>query len=269
MNAPVALMVELWFESEPRLAPETLQAAVPGTEHVGEGAMIVHPRFVHDYADGRRAAIATGLFSARARDERRQTRRRPGTGRTPAPSSPAARTASLIGRGLRARAPAISDRIDAYLPTLRAAIELASPAAVWCPSSERVVQPRPSCSRTTSPPLVNVRMFRADDEPRCWTRSACTRSGCPTSSATRGREPAAVAGFLYDLAAYLLERGDVIGDGDTVGTDSRRARRADAVAGPERGVLDLRRRRPRRNEARNGRSSPRADARRDRPGPRP
>ena len=53
------------------------------------------------------------------------------------------------------------------------------------------------------------------------------------------QEPNAIAAMLYDLAAYLLDRGDVISDGDTIGDLPWRCKDALALVPPARRMLDL------------------------------
>ena len=45
--------------------------------------------------------------------------------------------------------------------------------------------------------------------------------------------------MLYDLAAYLLDRGDVIADGDTVGDLPWRCRDGQSLIPPARRVLAI------------------------------
>ena len=139
----VTLMVELWFESEPQLDLEVLVAAVPGTDRVPSRRP----------AAGRAPALRAPLRRRRRvhhhghprpRRGRRQ-RHRPDTTQTwdwPDADNVLARcTHQLLIAEFYGRAHPHQERIDAYLPTLRAAIELTSPVAAACPTSDRVVRP--------------------------------------------------------------------------------------------------------------------------------
>jgi ligand-binding SRPBCC domain-containing protein len=59
----------------------------------------------------------------------------------------------------------------------------------------------------------------------------------------RNLDPKAVAGMLYNTAAYILEHGDVIADGHTVAgisaKDKWQCQHEDSLAAPERTVLDV------------------------------
>jgi hypothetical protein len=57
-----------------------------------------------------------------------------------------------------------------------------------------------------------------------------------------GLDPALAASVLGELAQYLFDEGDVVGDGDTVGgpDDSRwQCRREEALVDPAREVIDV------------------------------
>ena len=59
----------------------------------------------------------------------------------------------------------------------------------------------------------------------------------------RNIDESRMAGVLYNLAAYIVDAGDIIGDGNTIsgveGTEHWRCQHEMSLIGPERLVLDI------------------------------
>jgi hypothetical protein len=244
---PRTLMVELWFETPPQLDNAALAAAVPGSEPAGdnETVLVVHPRFEHIYTDGKRAPIITAVLGPIHNGERE--------GYVPDPSQTWdwEQAATVLDRCSHAVVLSewtgpfhpFRNRIAAFVPTVRAAIELTSPVAAWCPNSERVVKPLELLEDELAP-LVNVRMFRVEDDGSTLMDTLGLHAlGLPDAQCRFDQsehDPPVIAAMLYDLAAYLLDHGDVIADGDTLGELPWCCRDGQALVAPDRRVLDLR-----------------------------
>jgi hypothetical protein len=218
-----ALMVELWFESEPQLDDDAL--------------LVAHPRFQHTYTDGVRAPIVTAVLPSTRNGDRPDCSQ---TWDWQEASSVLERCShSLMLVEWTGRRQTVRERIEAFVPTVRAAVELSAPAAAWCPNSERVVAPRELLEDELAP-LVNVRMFR-DGETTVMDTLGLHALALPDAQCRFNgeHEPPVIAAMLYDLAAYLLDRGDVIEDGDTLGELPWLCRDGPALVAPGRRVLDL------------------------------
>jgi len=240
---PVTLMAELWFETEPQLDLPALAAAVPGAEvHQDDDAsrVLAHPRFVHTYEEGKQAPIYTALLSA---TDDREPDHVPTTEQTwdwaEADAVLARCTHSVLVAEMLGRLHPFRDRLEAYIPTLCAAIERFSPAAVWLPNSARVAHPRAILEQRELVACLNVRLFRVEDSDEALMDTLGLHAlGLPDLQRVFSDEdPGAIAGRLYDTATYLLEHGDVIEPGHTVGEPPWRAAREPSLAGPERSAL--------------------------------
>jgi hypothetical protein len=131
-------------------------------------------------------------------------------------------------------------RVEAFVPALRTVIEHTRPAAVWLPHCSRVARPDDLLEEEL-PAFVNVRLFQLDED-LVMDTLGLSLLGLPDAQcrfAAADYEPNEIATVLYDLAAYLLDRGDVIGDGDTVGDLPWVCHEAEALVGPGRRVLAL------------------------------
>ncbi|MDA0174461.1 DUF4261 domain-containing protein [Solirubrobacter taibaiensis] len=235
---PVNLMSELWFDHEPQLDLEALTAAVPGT-HVLDKAL-VHPRFNYTYAGGEQSAIMTAFFTAEDGAEGRDPHTEQTWGWEEADAVLARCTHSILVAEMFGRVQALDERLEAYLPALCAAIEQLRPAAVWLPNSVRVVQP----SKILGQPFnacVNVRLFNVEDsDDHFMDTIGLHQLDLPDFQVVfSGEEPNDIATFLYDCAGYLLEQGDVIEDGNTIGDRPWRCHFDMARVEPERRALTL------------------------------
>lgn len=91
---------------------------------------------------------------------------------------------------------------------------------------------------------VNVRFFNVNSsDEMVFDTLGLTPIGLPDLQChCKDLDPNDMAGYLYNLAAYLYRSGDVIEDGNTVEGlthEKWRCRREDALAGPARMVLDI------------------------------
>jgi hypothetical protein len=233
-NAPGSLMVELWFEHEPQLDPRDVAAAVPHAESKGD--LIIHPRFVQEPVEGDPAALGTSLLRGGGSEREfaptaEQTWDWDEAEETLSRCSHSLLVAELLGRYHPFR-----DRLEAFLPTLRAAIAVTRPAALWCPNSTRIVTPAFEHDHS---PFVNVRMFRGEDFLLMDTLGLHVLGLRDFQCRFTDRAPGEIAAALLNLAGYALEHGDVIEDGDTMGEEYWRCRHDVAIVAPEREVVDL------------------------------
>jgi hypothetical protein len=94
--------------------------------------------------------------------------------------------------------------------------------------------------------LANARLFRAGDSDHDLVMDTVGLAvlGLPDLQVRfTGLDPADVAAFLYDVADYLYEHGDVIADGHTIEgirpATAWRCRHATSSVGPRRPVIDI------------------------------
>ena len=249
---PHIILAELWFEDEPEIDRAALLSRVrehlPESELKPDGPVLVaHLRYQHTYADGERGPIITALLEAGA--GRRSLKHEPDTTQTydwdEADAVLERCGHSLLVTELFGRLHPYENRVDAYRTTLTAAVELLAPAAVWCPNSTRVIEPAVLLDDPAAP-FVNVRMFRIEGEPGILVMDTLGLHvlGLPDFQCHfRDLEPGRMAAKLYDLAAYVLENGDVIESGHTVSgvgdEEHWRCQREDALVAPDRLVLDI------------------------------
>ena len=137
------------------------------------------------------------------------------------------------------------DRVAALTSVVAALVAATSPVALSWPSSQRVSDP----SAVLDPGvggLLNVRLFSVsgDDDELVMDTLGLAPLGLPDLQCHfRDLDPAALASVLYSAGSYLLQAGDVIGDGETIsgprGDERWRCRREPALIGPARTVLDV------------------------------
>ena len=94
--------------------------------------------------------------------------------------------------------------------------------------------------------LANTRLFRAGDSDRDLVMDTVGLAvlGLPDLQVRfTGLDPGDMAAFLYDVADYLFEHGDVIADGHTIEgirpATAWRCRHATSSVGPRRPVIDI------------------------------
>jgi hypothetical protein len=147
---------------------------------------------------------------------------------------------AVLARCAHSRLVTGADR-EAFVAALCAAIEDLAPAAVWLPLCERVAEPATILHDRELAALVNVRMFAVDGtDQRLLETLGLHALGLPdVQCVAEPDEPASIAALLYDVAGYLLQSGDVIEDGDTIGNRPWRCHDATSVVAPERRMLTL------------------------------
>lgn len=137
------------------------------------------------------------------------------------------------------------DRAAALVAVVAALTAATRPVAVSWPTSQRVTDPAAPATDGLGG-LVNVRLFAVSDDADELVMD--TRGLAPFDLPDlqvhfRDLEPGRLAGLLYATAAYLLEEGDVIADGNTIsgleGDEHWRCEHEDALVGPARTVLDI------------------------------
>lgn len=238
---PVTLFSELWFESEPQLDLEVLAGVVTGATVAGDAPALAHPRFTFTYEGGEQSAILTAFFEPSEEHVGEMHATTEQTWDWEAADEVLARcTHQLMVAEVFGRVHAPSERLEAYLPTLCAAIDLLEPAAIWLPNSAKVANPA-EILREPQVACVNVRLFRVEDSDECFMDTLGLHVlGLPEFQCRfRDEDPSAIAGFLYDCAGYLLDHGEVIEDGDTIGDRPWRCHFDMARVEPERRALTL------------------------------
>jgi hypothetical protein len=163
-------------------------------------------------------------------------------------------TTTALLTDLMAWALAPAERVSVFQRTLDGLASALRPLAIhWVPA-DRLVSgevylaglPREYPDAGSGP--LNVRLFRVEDggQPGDTVMDTLGLSvlGLPDVQIHfRALEPGLVASFLYSLGAYILQRGDIIADGDTVQglePDQKwRCQHERALAPPERVVLDV------------------------------
>lgn len=152
----------------------------------------------------------------------------------------------MMGAGLER-----DERMELFYGFVRAVLDEAPVLALhWLPS-QRIVDPRAFMrslheERTLLAATVNVRMFvppEAKDE-RLMDTLGLAAFGLPDLQVRfRDRDPGKVAALLYNIAHYVFEHGDVLGEGNTVpGVDLNEewpVRRIASAMGPSRQVVEL------------------------------
>ncbi len=153
----------------------------------------------------------------------------------------------MMGAGLER-----DERMELFYGFVRAVLDEAPVLALhWLPS-QRIVDPRAFMNalhqeRTLLAATVNVRMFAKspdEAEERLMDTVGLAAFGLPDLQCRfKDRDPGKVAALLYNLAHYVFEHGDVLGDGLTVpGIEENEQwpvkRGASAVA-PSRQVVEL------------------------------
>ncbi|MGI3782350.1 MAG: DUF4261 domain-containing protein, partial [Janthinobacterium lividum] len=135
--------------------------------------------------------------------------------------------------------------IAALVGTVAALTAATGPVALGWPTSQRVTDPAARASDGLGG-LVNVRLFAvSDDEDELVmdTRGLAPLGLPDLQMHFRDLEPSRLAALLYATAAYLLEAGDVIADGNTIsgleGDEHWRCEHEDALVPPVRTVLDI------------------------------
>ena len=149
------------------------------------------------------------------------------------------------------------ERLDLFHRALRAVLEVVPCAAIHWQRSQRVVAAAgwveafdsSNPAQLLAAGAVNVRLFKVEGEDRAPGETLMDTLGLgalglPDLQCHFARlDPSDVARVLYNTAVYIFDNGDVIHDGNTaqgIGAEDRwRCQHEDALAGPERVVLDM------------------------------
>ncbi len=253
MSEPEPLVAELWYASAPDLSDprllEGLRAVSPGTE-AQQGSLVVP----YDGGElpvrtmsGPVQPLATLVLPGSLLDSPGKSL--PDTSQTwdwpGADDALEEARASVLVLETAAQPYGVRDRVAALVGVVRALGVATRPLAVSWPTSQRVTDPdEPSSDGLGG--LLNVRLFTvADDEDeRVMDTRGLAPLGLPDLQVHfRDLDPGRLAGLLYATAAYLVEEGDVIGDGDTISGlepgEGWRCAREDALVAPPRTVLDV------------------------------
>jgi Domain of unknown function (DUF4261) len=257
MTERESLVAELWYAEAPdltdRLLLEGLRAVSPGTE-VQDGSLVVPydgaelPAPLDPPTDGRPASpLVTVILPGSPLD--RDGKTRPDTSQTwdwaEAEEALSGARSSVLVSEMFAGPYGARDRVAALVSVVAALTAATAPVAVGWPTSQRVTDPSASASDGLGG-LLNVRFFTvADDEDeRVMDTRGLAPFGLPDVQIHfRDLDPGPLAGLLYATGAYLLEAGDVIGDGDTITgldeDDRWPCHHEDALVAPPRAVLDV------------------------------
>jgi hypothetical protein len=249
------LMAELLFDAPRILSADRLladvQRSLPDTTLAGDdprGPMLAHERFTQAFADADRVPILTVCMrpgdgeiatSDTARDLS-QTWNWPDAAQTLDRCTTSIAVAEMMGTAHEPR-----DRVHAFRTTLLAAVDQTSPMATWWPHSTQLVQPG-ELRRHDLVGIVNVRLFRIQDDPEVVVMDTLGLHalGLPDLQCHfRSLDTNTVANLLYNTAAYVFERGDVIADGNTIsgvsGDEPWRCQHEQALVAPARLVVDI------------------------------
>ena len=259
MSEHESLVAELWYAEAPdlsdRLLLEGLRAVVPGVE-TQDGSLVVP----YDGAelptrtapptggDGAPAApLVTVVLPGSPLGEGGKTL--PDTTQTwdwtGADEALAGARASVLVTEMFAGPYSRRDRAAALVAVVAALTAVTRPLAVSWPTSQRVTDPEAPAADGLGG-LVNVRLFAVsdDEDEMVMDTRGLAPFGLPDLQVHfRDLEPSRLAGLLYATAGYLLEEGDVIGDGNTIsgldGDEHWRCAHEDALVPPVRRVLDI------------------------------
>jgi hypothetical protein len=254
-----SLVAELWYTTAPDLSDpvllEGLRAVSPQTQPQ-DGSLVVPydggelPART-DPTDGGEGRPASPLVTVvlpgsalgvdgKALPDTSQTWDWPG-----ADDALAGARASVLVTEMFAEPYGSRDRAAALVGVVAALTAATSPLAVSWPTSQRVTDPAASATDGLGG-LVNVRLFAVsddEDEMVMDTRGLAPFELPDLQVHFRDLEPGRLAGLLYATAAYLLDEGDVIADGNTIsgleGDEHWRCTHEDALVAPVRRVVDV------------------------------
>lgn len=246
MSEHESLVAELWYTTAPDLADplllEGLRAVSPGTE-VQDGSLVV------PYDGGERPAppLVSVVMPGSALGDGGKTL--PDTSQTwdwaEADGALSGARGSVLVTEMFAGPYGARDRAAALVGVVAALTVATRPVAVSWPTSQRVTDPAAAASDGLGG-LVNVRLFAVsdDEDELVMDTRGLAPFGLPDLQVHfRDLEPPRLAGLLYATAAYLLEEGDVIADGNTIsglaGDEHWRCEHEAALVPPARTVLDV------------------------------
>jgi hypothetical protein len=140
--------------------------------------------------------------------------------------------------------------VQLFHNVVQSLLEVVQPVAIhWLPS-QRIVNPERYKEDLAQGGMlfssaVNVRMFKVEQSPeRIMDTMGLTALGCPDlQSIFVNLDPSQMGLYLYHLAEYVFERGDVIRDGDSVEglepAERWRCRKLPSYVPPTRRVIDV------------------------------
>lgn len=261
MGEREGLVAELWYETPPDLSDplllEGLRAVSPGTE-AQDGSLVVPydggelpPRPGPGTDGGQPGAgtqpLVTLVLPGSSLDEPGKSL--PDTTQTwdwpEAEQALAPARASLLVVEMFADSYGARDRAAALVGVVRALSVATRPLVVSWPTSQRVSDPdEPGTDGLGG--LLNVRLFSVsdDEDELVMDTRGLAPFGLPDLQVHfRDLEPGRLAGLLYATAGYLLEEGDVIGEGHTISglspDDHWTCHHEDSLVGPPRRVVDI------------------------------
>jgi hypothetical protein len=142
------------------------------------------------------------------------------------------------------------ERLQNFHNVIQSLLNVLNPVAIhWVPS-QRIVNPQRYKEDLAEGGLlfssaVNVRMFKIDQsDERIMDTMGLAAMGCyDLQSHFRNLDPAKMGLYLYHLAEYVFERGDVIRDGDSVEgmlpTERWRCKKEGSYVPPSRPVINV------------------------------
>jgi Domain of unknown function (DUF4261) len=142
------------------------------------------------------------------------------------------------------------NRLQLFHSVIQSVLEVAEAVAIhWLPS-QRIVNPQRYKEDLGQGGLlfsaaVNVRMFKVEQsEQRIMDTMGLTGLGCPDLQCYfTNIDPAKIGLYLYELAEYVFDRGDVFRDGDTVEglqpNEEWRCRKEPSYVPPTRRVVNI------------------------------
>ncbi len=257
MSERESLVAELWYASAPDLTGtvllEGLRAVSPGTE-AQDGSLVVPydggevPARLDPPGGGAPASpLVTVVLPGTALGEGGKSL--PDTSQTwdwpEADDALAGARASVLVTEMFAGPYGTRDRVAALVGVVVALSAATRPVAISWPTSQRVTDPAAPVSDGLGG-LVNVRLFAVsdDEDEMVMDTRGLAPFGLPDLQVHfRDLEPPRLAALLYATADYLLQAGDVIGDGNTIsgleGDEHWRCEHEDALVPPARTVLDI------------------------------
>lgn len=152
---------------------------------------------------------------------------------------------SLLIHELLARTLPAADRWHIFRHATRVLVEQTRPQVLYNASSDSCYNPARWLENQQNGyhyyGVINVRYYTiADSEDMLMDTRGLDTFGLPDLQCHfRDLEPDDIAGLLYNTGIYLMQNGDVIEDGDTLGEDHWRCQRETAIIAPEREVLDI------------------------------
>lgn len=249
-EAPRNPMVELWFDAPVQLDLAALAAALRERDETvqlqgeADAPIIFHPRFTHTYADGKVACITHPLFSAAGGLSQEIDFSQSWFFPDAAATAARVQATMLVGQMMAAANP-LEQRIEAFTTVLTAVLAVTDPIAVWSPNTQQLVQPE-YVRQQPLEALINVRMFNISNDPGVQVMDTLGLHvfGLPDVQCHfRDIDPNRLGPLLFNTAAYLTERGDIIEDGQTIpgveGTEFWHCQHEESLVDPKREVLDV------------------------------